>query len=200
MTFYPYFLVHAEGKENVPRKGPVLMLCNHQSFLDPILCQIPIRRHSYFIARNTLYDNAILKRLLPTLYSIPIRRGEADIAAMRKIIAVLKQDRMACLFPEGTRSNDGRLNEVKAGFSLLSRRGKAIVVPVVIEGAFQCWPRGRKLPKPGRISLKYGKGFTPEEIKELGDEEFCKAFNTRFQEMQGELRKKRGLEPFDYSE
>ncbi len=117
---------------------------------------------------------------------------------MKKIISVLKEGRVVCLFPEGTRTTDGRIANIKAGFSLLSRRSKAVVVPVVIEGAYQCWPRDRKFPKLGRVYMKFGKGFTPQEIEELGDEAFSKAFNERLQTMQNELRVKRGVEPFDY--
>ena len=97
-----------------------------------------------------------------------------------------------------TVSDYNMIADVKGGFSLLSRRSQAVVVPVVIEGAFECWSRERKFPKLGRIYLKFGKGFTPDEIKELGDEAFSKAFNERLQTIQNELRIKRGVEPFDY--
>ena len=198
--FYPLFLMRAEGKENVPRKGPVMLLSNHQSFLDPMFCQLPLWRHMHHVARITLFDHKLFGMLLSTLNTIPIRRGEADVAAMKKIIAVLKEGKIVCLYPEGTRSSDGRIAEIKAGFSLLSRRSKAVVVPVVVEGAYECWPRDKKFPKLGRVYIKYGEGFTPEQIKELGDEGFSKAFNERLHTMQNELRAKRGVEPFDYSQ
>jgi 1-acyl-sn-glycerol-3-phosphate acyltransferase len=198
LTLYPLFLLTSEGVKNVPRKGPVLLLSSHQSFLDPFLVQMPINKHLHYVAKSTLFDNAFSNMILPTLNTIPIRRGEADLVAMRKIIAMLKEDKIVCLFPEGTRTPDGRLTEIKGGFSLLSRRSQAVVVPVVIEGAFECWSRERKFPKLGRIYLKFGKGFTPDEIKELGDEAFSKAFNERLQKIQNEVRIKRGVEPFDY--
>jgi 1-acyl-sn-glycerol-3-phosphate acyltransferase len=198
LTLYPLFLITSEGQKNIPRKGPVLLLSSHQSFLDPFLVQMPVHRHLHYAAKSTLFDNAFSNIMLPSLNTIPIRRGEADLVAMKKIIAMLKEDKIVCLFPEGTRTPDGRISEVKAGFSLLSRRSKAVVIPVAIEGAFECWPRGRKLPKLGRIYLKYGKMFTSQEIKELGNEAFSKAFNERLQTLQNELRVKRGVEPFDY--
>jgi 1-acyl-sn-glycerol-3-phosphate acyltransferase len=198
VTFYPTFRVSAEGGKNVPKKGPVMLLSNHQSFLDPMLCQIPLTRHMHHVARTTLYDNKLFGILLSTLYTIPIRRGEADVAAMKKIIRALKEGKMVCLFPEGTRTSDGRIADVKAGFSLLSRRSNAVVVPVVIEGAYYCWPRDRRFPRLGKICIKYGEGFTPEKIKELGDEEFLKVFNKKIHAMQNELRVKLKMEPFDY--
>lgn len=200
LIFYPLFWMTAEGQENIPRKGPVMLLSNHQSFFDPMFCQLPTFRHMHYVTRSTLFNNKLFGMLLSTLNTIPIRRGEADVAAMKKIIEVLKQDKMVCLYPEGTRTFDGKIADIKAGFSLLSRRSKAVVVPVVIEGAYECWPRDRKLPKLGRVYIKYGKAFTPEQIKELGDEGFSKAFNERLHTMQNELRLKRGVEPFDYSQ
>jgi len=153
----------------------------------------------YYVTRSTLFNNKLFGMLLSTLNTIPIRRGEADVAAMKKIITVLKEDKVVCLYPEGTRTSDGRIADIKAGFSLLSRRSKAVVVPVVIEGAYECWPREKKFPKLGRVYIKYGESFTPEQIKELGDEGFSRAFNDRLHAMQNELRLKRGVEPFDYS-
>ena len=198
LTFFPMFLLTAEGRKNVPRKGPVLLLSNHQSFLDPMFCQVPINRHMHYVTRSTLFNNKLFGMLLSTLNTIAIRRGEADVAAMKKIIAVLKEGNIVCMFPEGTRTSDGRITEIKAGFSLLSRRSKAVVVPVAIEGAYDCWPRDRKLPTFGKVYVKYGQGFTPQDIKELGEEGFSKAFNERLRTMQNELRAKRGVEKFDY--
>lgn len=105
---------------------------------------------------------------------------------------------MVCLYPEGKRTSDGRIAEILGGFSLLSRRSKAVVVPVVIEGAFECWPRNKKFPKLARVYTKYGAPFTPQQIRELGDEGFSKALNQRLRQMQNELRVKRGVEPYDY--
>ena len=86
VTLYPAFRISAEGGENVPKKGAVMLLSNHQSFLDPMFCQLPLWRHMYHVARSTLYDNKLFGLLLSTLYTIPIRRGEADVAAMKKIM------------------------------------------------------------------------------------------------------------------
>jgi len=200
ITFYPSFRIKSEGKENVPRKGPVIMLSNHQSFFDPMFNQLPIRRHIHFVARSTLYSAKFFGTLLASVKTIPIRRGEADIAAMKKIISVLKEGKMTCLYPEGTRSSDGKITEIKGGVSLLSRRSKAVIVPAVIDGAFECWPRDSKWPKFGKVYVKYGEPFTPEQIKELGDEGFTNALNEKLQKMQNELRVKYGKEPFDYSQ
>ena len=174
LTFYPLFLITAEGQKNVPRKGPVMLLSNHQSYFDPMFCQLPLKRHVYHVARSTLYNNKLFGLLLSTLNTIPIRRGEADVAAIKKIIATLKEDKVVCLYPEGERTSDGRIGNIKTGFSLLSRRSKAVVIPIAIEGAYQCWPRHKKMFTPGkRIELHYGKCISAEEVKKMTDRELA---------------------------
>jgi len=200
LVFFPLFRISVKGRKNVPRKGPVLILSNHQSFFDPMYCQLPINRHMHYIARSTLYDNKFFGWLLLTLNTIPIKQGEADISAMKKAINVLKEGKMLCLYPEGSRTHDGKIAEIQGGFGLLSRRSKATVVPVVIDGAYECWPRQNKWPKIGKVYVEYGKPFTPEEIKELGDEEFSRLFNERLRTMQNQMRVRNGKQPFDYTE
>jgi len=188
------------GKENVPKNGPVLFLSNHQSFLDPIFAQSTVWRNFYFIARQSLFELKILGPLINSLNTVPINRGQADIAAMKTVIELLKQNKPVCLFPEATRTSDGKIAQIKPGFGLLSRRGKAMVVPVVIEGAFECWPRHKKFPKLGKVAVSYGKAFTPEDIKRLGDRDFAKLLTERLRQMQNQLRQKMGREPLDYSQ
>ena len=84
LIFFPLFWMTAEGRKNVPRKGPVILLSNHQSFFDPMFNQLPINRHMYYVARSTLFDIKGFGWLISTLNTIPIRRGEADVAAMKK--------------------------------------------------------------------------------------------------------------------
>ncbi len=192
------YRVRAYGMKHVPRKGPVIILCNHQCYIDPIFVQSWVPRNFHFIARQTLWNSKLLGALLNTLYVIPIKQGRADIAAMRTIIAKLKAGNAVCLFPEGERTFDGRISEVKAGFGLISRKSGADVVPVVLEGAFECWPRTKKFPKLGKVVVSFGETIKTEEIKRLGDREFAKFLTRRLRQMHNELRLKMGREPFDY--
>jgi 1-acyl-sn-glycerol-3-phosphate acyltransferase len=192
--------VCAYGMKNVPKDGPVLLLSNHQSFLDPIFSQSWIYRGLHFVARESLYENKIFGFLIRYLHTVPIKRGQADLAAMRTIIDRLKCGSAVCLYPEGTRTGDGRIAEIKPGFSLLSRRSGAKIVPVVIEGAFECWPRHKKFPKIAKVVVSYGKPITSERIKELGDREFAKEITAQLRRMQTELRLKLGRNPFDYTQ
>ena len=196
----PMYRIRAFGKENVPKDGPMLLLCNHQSYFDPILCQIPLTRSVYGVARDSLYYNKVLAFFLHHVNTIPIRRGRADIASMRRIMSKLKDGWGVFLFPEATRTYDGKIIDVKPGFSLLSRKTGAKVIPVVIDGAYECWPRDKKLPSlTGRIAVIYGDPIEPEDIKGLSDKEFARIITGRLRALQSKCRKKMNREPFDYS-
>ncbi|MCK4998705.1 MAG: 1-acyl-sn-glycerol-3-phosphate acyltransferase [Anaerohalosphaera sp.] len=188
------------GSENVPKDGPLLLLSNHQSFLDPLFCQVTQKHTLHFLARDTLFRNKFFGSLIRTLKAKPIKRGKTDMAAMRTTIETLKQGKAVCLFPEGTRTLDGRIQEIKPGLSLLSRRSGAVAMPVVIDGAFECWPKERKYPKIGKVGIIFGKPFTADEIKSLGDKKFAAMFTARLREMQCELREKLNRQPFDYTD
>jgi 1-acyl-sn-glycerol-3-phosphate acyltransferase len=193
------YRVHACGMKNVPKKGPVLVICNHQSFLDPIFSQSWVVRNFHFVARESLFEIKFFGALISSLYTIPIRRGHADVSAIKTIIEKLKQGLPICLYAESSRTHDGKIGEIKPGFSLLSRRSGAKVVPAVIDGAFEAWPRSRKFPKITKVAVAYGQPFSAEQIKELGDKEFARLLTGKLRQMQNELRSKLGKEPFDYS-
>jgi cytidylate kinase len=195
MTF---FKLHTEGRENVPQEGPLVLISNHQSFLDPVLCGIFVRRPLYFLARDSLF-RGFFGRLIASVNTIPVKRGESDLTAMRVVIDKLKQGNGLCLFPEGTRSRDGRITPFKPGFGLLCRRGGAAVVPVVIDGAFECWPRHKKIFSPGgRIVICYGECITAEQVKRMGDKKLAETLTDTLRQMQNDCRVKQGKKPYDY--
>ena len=146
-----FFRVRTYGRDNIPKKGAFVLICNHQSYLDPILCGITSHRRLGYLARESLFTHWFFGRLISSVGTMPVKLGEADIAAMRKVIAKLKKGEAICLFPEGTRSMDGKIEHFKPGFGLLCRRGGAAILPTVIDGAFECWPRHKKLFSRGPV-------------------------------------------------
>jgi 1-acyl-sn-glycerol-3-phosphate acyltransferase len=194
-----FFKMAFYGKENIPEEGAFLLVGNHQSFLDPVFCGIPLKRPLYFLARDTLFKNWFFGWLISSVNTIPVRRGEADLSAMKKIIGKLKEGNGVCIFPEATRSSDGKIAPFKPGFGLLCRRGEAAVVPVVIDGAFECWPRHKKIFSPGgRIVVCYGKCITAEQVKKMSDKELAENLTDTLREMQTKSRIKQGKEPYNY--
>lgn len=186
------------GRRNVPKTGPVLILSNHQSFFDPMFCQTWNWRPFYFVPRHTLLEAKFWGPIIGSFYVIPIKRGQADIAAMKTIIEVLRQEKAVCLFPEGTRTPDGRIGKIKPSFGLISRRTGATIVPMVIDGIFEAWPKTKKLPGLGKVAVMYGKPFSPEYIQSKSDEEFAAEITQTLRNLQAELRTQMGKIPFTY--
>lgn len=166
------FRFRAWGLHHIPPKGPVLYLCNHQSYLDPIIVAVASHsRHPHALARSTLFRNPGFAWLIRSLNAFPVEQGEADMAAMRRSIEVLKKGHALLVFPEGTRTPDGTTKPFAAGIMLLIRRAKPLVVPVAVEGAYHAWPRDRRLPRPtGRVAVEIGKPIPPDQLIAMGSE------------------------------
>ena len=195
-----FFRMRFYGMENIPSTGPFILAVNHQSFLDPLFAGIALKRVLCFMARDTLFKHWFFGRLITSVNAIPVRRGQADIASIRTIIARLKEGRGVCLFPEATRTSDGKIAPFKGGFTLLCRRGNAPVIPVLIDGAFECWPRHKKLPKPGcKITVSYCPPISVEQITSMADDDFALLLTNTLRTMQSEIRLKTGKQPFNYS-
>jgi len=162
----------------------------------------------YYLARDTLFYGSrepgpvtrktLFGWLISSVNTIPVRRGEADLSAMRKVIGKLKEGSGVCLFPEGTRTSDGKITPFKTGFGLLCRRGEAAVVPVVIDGAFECWPRHKKFFSPGRIVVCYGEAIKAEQVKNMSSREFAELLTDTLRRMQNDCRIRQNKEPYNY--
>ena len=177
-----------------------MLLSNHQSFLDPMINANPFRRQCCFAARSTLFDIPVFGRLVHSFNAIPIKRGQADLAAMKMFVEKLKAGYGLVLYPEGTRTENGKIADMKPGFGLLARKADVPIIPSVIDGAFECWPRQQKLFSRGKIYVTYGPPIPAEKVAELGDREFARYLTKILRDMQTELRLKIGREPFDYQE
>jgi 1-acyl-sn-glycerol-3-phosphate acyltransferase len=193
-----FFHVRTYGRDNIPEKGPFIIVSNHQSYLDPIFCAGLIKRHSSFIARESLFANRFFGPLISSVNAIPVKLGEPDISAMRKVLQKLKEAGGVTLFPEGTRTHDGKIDEFKPGLGLLCRRGNAPIVPCVIDGAFECWPRHKRLFRPGRIRVTYGKPISVQKVKDMGDKKLAEHLTRTLRKMQNEFRLKQNKKAYEY--
>ncbi len=194
------FRYRSYGRENVPATGPVILASNHQSFLDPVFCGVAMKRHLVYVARDTLFRWRLFGFLIHSVNAIPVSRDKADIAAMRAIIARLQGGAAVCLYPEGTRTHDGRIVPVKAGFGLLCRRAKAVVVPVLIDGGFETWPRHKRLFEPGAINVHFGEPLSPTQIGTMTNEELADTLTHTLRQMQHAARLKQGRKPYAYED
>jgi 1-acyl-sn-glycerol-3-phosphate acyltransferase len=194
-----FFKYRTVGKSNVPAQGPVILAGNHQSFLDPVFCGIGVNRNVIYMARDTLF-NGPAGWILKSVNAIPIKRGQADIGAMKLILSRLKEGLAVCMYPEGTRSTDGRITRFKPGFGLLCRRSKAAVVPVLVDGAFECWPRHKKLFSPGPVQVWFGKPLPPERVAAMTNEQLADWTTAALRDLQHQARLKQGKEPYTYDD
>jgi len=148
-----FFGLRVVGTHNLPRRGGVLIVANHQSFLDPVAIGCGRSRHFHFLARKTLFANPLFGWLLRRLNCVPIDQEGIGIEGIRNIIARLQAGHPVLVFPEGERTHDGRLQDLRPGIALLFKRVTAPIVPVGIAGAYEAWPRWRKLPVPAPVFL-----------------------------------------------
>jgi 1-acyl-sn-glycerol-3-phosphate acyltransferase len=154
----------AKGLENVPAEGGVILAPNHQSFLDDLLLPMVIKRRITILAKADYWDHWYTRWFFKWSGCVPVRRegGSASMAAIQAAVDALKDGKMVALFPEGTRSPDGRLYRGKTGVARIALEARVPVVPVAIMGTFELWPYSRKTPKPGRTELRFGKPLTFE--------------------------------------
>jgi 1-acyl-sn-glycerol-3-phosphate acyltransferase len=190
ITFVLACRVRVFGQLNVPRRGGVLIVSNHQSYLDPPLLALGVERSISFMARRTLFRNPVFGRLIAALNAFPVTLGVLDITAMREAVRRLKNGECLVVFPEGTRTSDGEIASLRPGVLAIVERANVPIVPAVIEGAFEAWPRGAT-PRTGEISVLYGRVIGPEEQIRLSRTELVEMLQSELSQMQKQLRKRK---------
>lgn len=133
----------------MPAEGPVIVAANHLSNLDPVVVGCLFRRNITFLAKAELFRIPVLKTVIKVLGAVPLHRGRSDIAAMRTAMEVLREGRVLCLFPEGTRSRTGELLPLKQGVAMLAWKSGAPVLPVALWGTNR-WGLTRVKAKVGK--------------------------------------------------
>lgn len=174
--------------EPLPREGGLIVLSSHQTFLDPLLLGLATDRRLSSLARSSLYRFKPFGAVITALDAVPIDREASALKAMKVVIARLKRGAAVTIFPEGSRTRDGQLGEFKSGFALIAKRAAVPIVPVAIVGAFECWPRTRPLPRPGRIRLEFGQILTAAEVAALSEQEIFAICTQRIRELDAKAR------------
>src|SRR5436305_8477764 len=165
---YPFlrlvFRPWAEGTGNVPREGPAIIASNHLSFSDHFFGPLLLPRKVVYLAKAEYFTGRGIKGLISKAFfhgmgQIPVDRtgGEASERALRTGLRVLAQGNLLGIYPEGTRSPDGRLYRGKTGVARLALEGRVPVIPVAMIGTDKVQPIGRRLPRIGRVGIRFGK-------------------------------------------
>ena len=173
------FRIRCQGREHFPRSGGALICANHQSFFDPVLVGLSCDRHVNYLARESLFHFCPFGWLIRWYDAIPIQREGMGIGGLKESLRRLKRGEMVLIFPEGTRTPNGQVQELQPGFCALARRAKVPLVPVGIDGAFDAWPRGQPLPGLSVIRLQIGQPLEFEESEELQDRQLIDELRQR---------------------
>lgn len=185
IVFTLRFRYRAQGMEWLPKSGGGLMLVNHQSNLDPLFVGLPLSRPVSFIARDTLFPIPFIGWVLRKTYVMPINRDAASSASIRGAVDRMQHGFFVGVFPEGTRTRDGKLGEIKPGFVAIAKRAKVPVYPVGISGGNEAMPRGSIWLHRKRVSVVFGEPLSVEEVAELcqrgRQEEFVQLVSERMQ-------------------
>lgn len=152
------------GLENLPVRGGFIVAANHASHLDPPIVGLHLQHQVCFFARKTLWSGGLASWWLSAVGTIPVDRdGGTDVTAIRRVMQALKNERVIILFPEGTRSPDGRLQEPKPGIGLIACRTGVPVVPARVFGSFSAFGRDGRIRLGTPIAVTYGRPLLPAD-------------------------------------
>jgi len=154
-----YFRMAISGLENLPRKGPAIVVANHASYLDAGVLGSALPRKIHFVVLTRMFNLKRLRWFYVGMQTIPVDPGAGQRGPIRQCLEVLGRGEVVGIFPEGSRSPDGRLGDAQEGAALLAKRSGAPVVPVGVQGAFEAFPRGVWLPRPRKIRMRVGKAL-----------------------------------------
>ena len=161
------FSLRIDGWEHLIEEGPVLVVSNHESYLDPPLLESLYHDEMYVLARKSLFrgfTNWLYRRWL----AIPVDQDRPDMASLKIIIRLLREGNRVLIFPEGSRTTDGSIGDAQPGIGLIAVKSGAPIQPLRIVGARDALPRGSALLRFARITIRIGPPIrlTPAEIRD----------------------------------
>ena len=168
-TFRALGKIETRGSEYIPKKGGMLLLSNHLSYLDPFILATTATRELHYMARDNVFRIPVLKQIITSHNAYPVKRGAADRAALKHTISLLKAGNAVVIFPEGTRSADGTLGKAHDGASFIAHNADVPTIPVFLAGADRLMPRKSKWIRPAKLSTNYGPPIDFTEARKIQD-------------------------------
>jgi len=161
-----FWRMEIRGIENLPESGGFIIASNHVSYLDPAVLVASLNRKIYFITKKEVFKNTFVRFILKNLNAFSVDRENVDIIAFKKAMNILREEKVLGIFPEGTRSSNGELQELKLGAIKIAMKTGVPILPVGIIGTHKIYPRGIKFPIlfKNKIIVKYG---TPQYLNKL---------------------------------
>ncbi len=160
-----YFGWRVYNPERVPLTGPVILASNHASFLDPPLVGAGVKRGINYLARESLFRFPVMGWVLHRWQAVPVDREGGGAKGLKAILDRLLAGGAIILFPEGTRTRDGKMQPARSGIGLTVIKSAAPVVPVRVFGTYEAFGRHVRLPRPRRVAVKYGRPLNFEPLR-----------------------------------
>ncbi len=191
--------LRVRGTTNVPAPGPVLILANHQSYLDPLGVGVAVRRHMGFLAKQSLFAKKALSWVIRSLGAAPVDNEGTGIDGIKSVMRMLDMGRAVLVFPEGERTMGGQMQRFEPGITTLIRKKKPKVLALGIAGAHAAWPKGGKphfsfplfSPNEAAMAISIGKPISGECLAGMEREEMLRFLFDQVAEQQWEAEKLR---------
>jgi len=164
-VFKLYFRWRVYNSERVPSEGPVILASNHASFLDPPLVGAGVKRGINYLARENLFRFPVMGWVLRNWQVVPVDREGGGARGLKAILDRLLEGGAIILFPEGTRTRDGKLQPARSGIGLTVIKSDAPLVPVRVFGTFEAYGLQMRFPRPRRVAVKYGQPMRFEQLR-----------------------------------
>ncbi len=178
-----FFRPKVYGLENIPSEGPLVLCANHISNIDPpmIACVLPIE--ICYMAKAELFEIPVLKNILSSVGTFPVKRGEGDVGAMKQALRILKDKKVLGIFPEGTRNKDNEDMRAKSGAAVLAIKTNSPIRPVAVRGKMTLFSRNEVIvgkpfclepnePRPSKEEFQNQATILMNVIRELAKKEF----------------------------
>lgn len=167
IIMFPLFPYKVIGREYLKTKGPLIMICNHISLLDPIVLGMITPRQIFFIAKSEWFQRKFTRWLFTKVQAFPVNRHANDISAIKKSLKVLKDGNILGIFPEGTRSLTGEIQPFERGIGLLAIQSKAMILPIRYKRDFKLFRRQTiVVGKPFKLEDFNSETITKEKINQ----------------------------------
>lgn len=170
----PYFHVQLEGLENIPDTAPAILASNHLSFVDSIVVPMNVPRPVYFLGKSDYWDSWRTRWFFKGTGVVPVQRGGSGQAedGLRTGVEILRGGDLLGIYPEGTRSPDGRLYRGKTGPVRMALEAEVPIVPCAVFGTDRALPTGNYLPRREPVAVRYGRPLDLSRYRDRRDDPF----------------------------
>lgn len=179
IVFSLLYRVKITGRENMPENGALILCSNHNGEMDMFFIGYRIKRLVHYMAKEELFRNPVFDRFFRWLGAFPVKRGKADVEAIKTSLRLLKQNEVLGIFPEGTRMKKKTANSVrvKPGIALIAQKSGAPIIPVAVSGSYKPFSKIKIVfGKPFSIDLDKDKKYTNSELVEISQNIMSKVY------------------------